>query len=221
MVTLDGLLEAIEAEPAGEPVLAITFDDGFASVTENAAPALDERGMPATVFCVAGHLGGLNDWPSEPAGSPRRPLASAEALAAAAESGLLELGSHGMHHQPLDLADEATLRREVVDSRSALEDETGCPVRWFAYPYGAEPGKGGRALVERTYAGACGGGNRRVGPSADRFRLPRVDPHYLRRPALFRRVLEGGDSYLRLRRVGARARRLAQRDYSLSSERPA
>ena len=30
-----------------------------------AAPLLAERGLPATVFCVAGHLGGLSDWPSD------------------------------------------------------------------------------------------------------------------------------------------------------------
>src|SRR5262249_55751929 len=37
--------------------VALTFDDGFASVVEHAAPLLHERGLRATVFCVTGHLG--------------------------------------------------------------------------------------------------------------------------------------------------------------------
>jgi hypothetical protein len=101
----------------------------------------------------------------------------------------------------------------VVGSREALEDATGAPVRWFAYPYGPAPRHPVRALVERTYEGACGGGNRYVDAGADRFCLPRVDAHYLRRPSLLARTLEGGSRYLRLRRIGARARRLVRKDY--------
>ena len=86
------------ADGPDEPCVAITFDDGFASVVENAAPALVERGLPATVFCVAGHLGGVNDWPGEP--PPQRRLASAAELAACG----IEIGSHGMTHLRLDRA---------------------------------------------------------------------------------------------------------------------
>ena len=67
LLTLDRLAEELGAGGPGEPSVALTFDDGFASVAEEAAPMLAERGIPATVFCVAGHLGGLNDWPTEPA----------------------------------------------------------------------------------------------------------------------------------------------------------
>jgi peptidoglycan/xylan/chitin deacetylase (PgdA/CDA1 family) len=183
------------ADGPDEPCVAITFDDGFASVVENAAPALLERGLPATVFCVAGHLGGANDWPGEP--PPQRRLASAAELAACG----IEIGSHGMTHLRLDRVSEAELQREVVDSRSALEDALGVAVEWFAYPRGSVAG---RELVERTYAGACAVGNRALGPGFDRFELPRVEMHYLRRPSLLRHVLGGGRAYLALRRAGRR-----------------
>ena len=62
----------------------------------------------------------------------------------------------------------------------------------------------GRDLVERTYAGACAVGNRALSPGFDRFELPRVEMHYLRRPSLLRRVLGGGRAYLALRRAGRR-----------------
>lgn len=36
---------------------AITFDDGYADNAQNAAPALEEAGLPATFFIVAGYIG--------------------------------------------------------------------------------------------------------------------------------------------------------------------
>src|SRR5204862_10841 len=75
-------------------LVAITFDDGFASVARTAWPLLAERGLTATVFCVAGYLGGANDWPTQATGAPRLPLADAASLTALAAEGV-ELGAHG------------------------------------------------------------------------------------------------------------------------------
>jgi peptidoglycan/xylan/chitin deacetylase (PgdA/CDA1 family) len=186
--------------------VALTFDDGFLSVADEAAPLLAERGLPATIFCVAGHAGGLNDWPTQPRSVPRRRLADARTLAELAGAGF-EIGSHGTQHAPLTGASEPVLRREVVDSRRSLEEAVGVPVGWFAYPYGVVGAPAARDLVEQTYDGACAGGTRAVRPGANPFALPRVDAHYLRSPRVLRRVLEGVDSYLWLRRSGARARR--------------
>jgi peptidoglycan/xylan/chitin deacetylase (PgdA/CDA1 family) len=214
-VTLDALAaELVEGGPRA-PALAITFDDGFASTAEVAAPMLAERGLPATVFCVAGRLGGANDWPSQPRSCPKLRLASAQALSEMHASGLA-LGCHGADHEPLVNLDDARLRREILDSREMLEQAVGAPVGWFAYPYGVASADA-QALVERAYAGACGGGNRAARSTAARFLVPRVDAHYLRRPALLRRALEGGDLYLLLRRTGARLRRVVRRDFARAS----
>jgi peptidoglycan/xylan/chitin deacetylase (PgdA/CDA1 family) len=198
-------LDRLRDEDLPERAVALTFDDGFLSVADEAAPLLVERGLTATVFCVAGHAGGLNDWPTQPRRVRRRPLAGGRQLAELAAAGL-EVGSHGTEHVSLARVSEATARREVVDSRRTLEDAVGVPVRWFAYPYGAVPNEGARRLVEETYVGACGAGTRAARPGADRFALPRVDAHYLRDPRVFRRALEGFDAYLWLRRAGARVR---------------
>ena len=118
-----------------------------------------------------------------------------------------------MTHLPLALARDSALERELVDSKAALEEACSTTVRWFSYPAGSQPGPRGRELIERTYAGAVGRGNRVAGPGADRWQVPRIEMHYLRRLALLRRVLAGGDAYLALRRAGARARRLIRADY--------
>jgi len=210
VVSLDRLAAELRSGRPAEPTVAITFDDGAASVAHNAAPLLAERRFPATIFCVAAHLGGRTDCVSEPPSLPRMRLAGPSALAELARNGF-ELGSHGMTHVPLARAEGPSLEREVVDSKDALEQATGAAVRWFAYPYGSVPRD--RALVERTYAGAAAGGNRAATAAADPWAIPRIDAHYLRRVALLARALQGADGYLALRRAGARTRRLVRLDY--------
>ena len=197
-----------------EPLVAITFDDGFASVPETAAPMLLDRGLTATVYCVAGHLGGINDWPSAHAGGHSSRLATAEELREVSGAGL-EIGSHGTSHAPLTVDDPTLLRREVVDSRSSLESALDTPVQSFAYPYGAGPSAAARRLVARTYGTACTTRIGAVGPRADLYALPRIDAHYLRSPSLLRRALDGSlGPYLLARRIGARARRAIRTDYA-------
>ena len=81
--------------------VAITFDDGCASVARTAAPLLAERGLTATVFCVAGHLGGRNDWPTQHDRMPSLALAGADELVELHRAGV-EIGAHGVAHAPLD-----------------------------------------------------------------------------------------------------------------------
>jgi peptidoglycan/xylan/chitin deacetylase (PgdA/CDA1 family) len=193
--------------------VALTFDDGFASVVEHAAPLLLERDLRATVFCVAGRLGGANDWSTNPPGTPRVPLASPADLAHLAATGF-EIGGHGMEHAPLDTDDPDEIRREVPEARTALEDAVGVPVASFAYPYGARPTPAARHAVAETYRTACTTRIGRVEEGADPLALQRVDVHYLRSPELLRRAIGGGASaYLAFRRVAADARRTVKQDY--------
>jgi peptidoglycan/xylan/chitin deacetylase (PgdA/CDA1 family) len=201
---------------AGEPLdrtVAITFDDGFASVLREAVPRLAKRGIPATIFCVAGHLGGSNDWPSQPASAPNRELAGAEELAAL-HAETFEIGSHGVEHVPLDHASREVVRRELLASKEAIEEAVGRPVHSIAYPYGVEPQIAERELVEGSYRAACTTRITSVAAVADPLALPRVDAHYLRNPELLRRALSGSlGPYLLMRRLGAKARRAVHTDY--------
>ena len=213
-VTIAELAAELRAGDLASPAVAITFDDGFRSVAEVAATALADRGMCATVFCVAGHLGGRSDWPSARPGGFVAELASADELRELARSGF-EIGSHGMTHEPLVGEDEAVLQREVVDSRRVLEDATGTAVTSHATPYGAGPGTRARALLEATYAASCSTRLGFVDAGADPYALPRIDAHYVRRPEYLRRAIDGSlDGYLRLRGVGSRVRRTIRKDYA-------
>ncbi|MGI8593479.1 MAG: polysaccharide deacetylase family protein [Solirubrobacteraceae bacterium] len=215
VLTVSELVERMDELP--ERAVAITFDDGFRSVVEEAAPLLDARRMPATVFAVAGHLGADNGWPTQPPNALRRPLASGAELAALVDEGW-EIGSHGLDHAPLTGAAGVLLQRELVTSRERLEAIVHAPVRSYAYPYGALPGPEGRLAVEHEYAAACTTELGGVQNGADPHALPRLEVHYVRRPDLLGRALDGSlTTYLNARRLGARARRMIRRDYAKST----
>jgi peptidoglycan/xylan/chitin deacetylase (PgdA/CDA1 family) len=213
LVSVSELVRELSSPTSGERLVALTFDDAFASVARYAAPILASRGVTATVFCVAGHIGGRNDWASDPAGRLDAPLASTDEIAALASAGI-EIGSHGFTHLPATEVSGVALEREIVGSRQALESLTGTEVRSYAYPYGAPPHPEARRLVERTYDAACTTRLALVGERPDVHALPRVDAHYLRRPELLRRTAEGSlGSYLVARRLGSRVRRAFRKDY--------
>ena len=194
--------------------VALTFDDAFAGVAERARPALLERGMTGTVYCVAGHIGGRNDWPSQPHGSYQAALMGADQMQVMAAEGF-EIGAHGMYHAPLHDCAGPPVETEVRRPRAVLEEIAGTPVATFAYPYGVRPSPEARAAVEQTYAAAVGTELRRVGARSDAYHLPRIDAHYLRDPRVLRAVAEGRlGAYVAARRGAARIRRLARADHA-------
>lgn len=214
-VTVSELVSLVREGLPQEPLVAITFDDGFASAAHTAAPLLLEHGLAATIFCVAGRLGGRNDWQTARSAGFVGELATAPELAELSSLGF-EIGSHGFEHAPLAAGSEALIRRELIESRRALEDASRHPVRTFAFPYGAAPSTAARRVLQETYVGACTTTLDRVECDVDLYALPRIDAHYVRRPEILGLVLAGRlDSYLRLRGLGARVRRAFRMDYDV------
>lgn len=64
VVTMEQLIESRERhEPAGPPLCAITFDDGWRDNYEDAVPLLRRYGLPATFFICTGFMGnGQTPW---------------------------------------------------------------------------------------------------------------------------------------------------------------
>jgi peptidoglycan/xylan/chitin deacetylase (PgdA/CDA1 family) len=214
VVTISELATMMRAGALRRPAVAVTFDDGMASVARTAAPLLAERGLSATVFCVAGHLGRTSDWETARPGSPALELARADEWVALAQHGF-EIACHGMTHAPLDTGGDAFLRRELIEAKELLEQEIQTSVRAYAYPYGAAPSLAAHTLVAAVYESAWTTRAGYLGGADDLYRAPRVDAHYLRRPVLLRAALEGSlRPYLGVRRFGAQARRALRRDYS-------
>lgn len=106
-----------------QPHVAVSFDDGNASDTEVALPALLDAGMTATFFVTAGKLG----QPGYLARSDLRTLAEAG----------MRIGTHGMHHRPWPGLGEREHREELFEARAVLQDLSGQRVDWAACPFGA------------------------------------------------------------------------------------
>ena len=117
--------------------VAVTFDDGYHSVLENALPILRARGVPATLFVPTQHLGKSPGWITDArhrdAGER---LLTADELRYMQEAGAL-IGSHGVTHRPLTQVSAAEVLAELVESRRQLTKILGQDVALFALPYGA------------------------------------------------------------------------------------
>jgi peptidoglycan/xylan/chitin deacetylase (PgdA/CDA1 family) len=128
----------------------ITFDDGYTSVLDAALPELRRRGFGATVFVIAGRLGGTNEWDEGPAW----PLLTAEQVRELAAAGL-EIGSHGATHVRLAGLGGPRLAAEVAGSKTALTTLLSGQIRGFAYPYGSMDAAARQAVHDAGYQYAC------------------------------------------------------------------
>lgn len=126
--------ELLSARDAGRArgLVGLTFDDGYADFAEYVVPALRRYGFTATVYVIAGQLGGSNHW--DPDG-PRKQLMTAEQVAQVATDGI-EIGSHGLDHVSLPGLPADALVAETLRSRRILREVSGQPVAGFCYPYG-------------------------------------------------------------------------------------
>jgi peptidoglycan/xylan/chitin deacetylase (PgdA/CDA1 family) len=120
---------------ANNPVVAITFDDGFISVFRNALPVLKKYGLPSSVFVPSGFIGKQCDWQMFGHGDDEV-LMTAEQIKAAALMNC-EILSHTVTHSMLTSLSNEMLKEELVRSMQDLERILGRDVKVVSYPYGA------------------------------------------------------------------------------------
>ena len=112
--------------------IALTFDDAYESVFENACPILTEKGIPFTVFPVVNYIGEWNKWEVNLGGRKFRHM-SWEQLR---EMKGFEIGSHTMTHRSLLTLNSSELRYELEVSRKTLQDRLGVSVDYLSVPFG-------------------------------------------------------------------------------------
>lgn len=121
----------------GKRYVCVTFDDGFISVRDHAAPELARRGIPWTIFVPSGCLGRKPEWlrQAHPAAQHDRVM-TAEELRQVAADPLVTVGSHTVNHVNLLEADPSRAAAELRESKAALEAVLEKPVETFSYPFG-------------------------------------------------------------------------------------
>ena len=170
------------AEP-DKPQLALTFDDGLASVLGTALPVLRHHRIPATAFVVTGWADGqIPD-------NLRRIVLDWRGVSALQEGGMT-LASHSVTHPDFGRLQSADARRELEISRERLGRVLGVETSEFAIPLGQsrnwtpEAGLAAAEVGYTTVYAQCV--NTRPEGTIARTFITRID-----RPMLFRAALVG------------------------------
>ncbi|TML73426.1 MAG: polysaccharide deacetylase family protein [Actinobacteria bacterium] len=154
----------------------VTFDDAFRSIVD-VIPALQERGLPVTIFVCTGFAdaGGAPLLIPELASDDDRDVAELatltwDELRTLASFGV-EIASHTVTHARLPAIAGEDLSQELEASKRRLEEELGGPCDRLAYPYGRYDARVRAAARAAGYSEAFA--LRRL--ARDRFARPRVD----------------------------------------------
>lgn len=148
----------------------LTFDDGYASLSDHAYPVLADLGFTATTFLITDYVGNTNTWDVRYTWDRLRHLDWSEIEH---WHGLgFDFGSHGATHRRLTWLDDADAEADLVRSREVLRTRLG-PVaaRAVAYPFGAVDARIVRHAESAGYQLGFGG-VKASGERLNRARIP-------------------------------------------------
>ena len=173
VMSLDALLE--DESPAGLSV-ALTFDDGYACLAEQALSVLSEFGLAATVYLNTGWVCGDTRRASDPSlghypGESFMQWSDVERLAVEGWS----VGSHGVEHLDLTLTSGCVADRELIDSREAIESHLGCSCHHFSYTWGHHKPELRSRVAEAGYRYAAAGHHAPLSTGDDPLAFPRIN----------------------------------------------
>jgi CelD/BcsL family acetyltransferase involved in cellulose biosynthesis len=130
IVTALDRLYAGELEPR---TVALTFDDGFRDVLDNAEPVLAEHGFSATVFVSTAVIDGEARYTWAPLDAATPSWAEIRKMDA---GGVLRFEPHSRTHPDLRELDDVEARDEIAGSKVELERQLERETHAFCYPAG-------------------------------------------------------------------------------------
>jgi peptidoglycan/xylan/chitin deacetylase (PgdA/CDA1 family) len=133
VVSLDTILNFIKkGKNLPEKPVAITFDDGYYSVYQNAYPVLKRYRFPAAVFIATGYV-----QKQMPLNRIQLRMLGWNEIREMSNNDVT-IGAHTITHPDLEQVDLETAKKEILGSREEIEENIGKDVRYFASPYGRE-----------------------------------------------------------------------------------
>ena len=144
------LKQAVENPDAYKNYFAVTFDDIYDSVYENAYPVLKALNVPFIVFVSPKLIDTIDSW-------HKQPMITMEHLKEMANDPLCIVAAHGVEHKMFRNYSSKEAKQSMEESKKLLEQAFGKPVEFFAFPFGrkVEVSKANiRTLSEDDYC--CG-----------------------------------------------------------------
>jgi peptidoglycan/xylan/chitin deacetylase (PgdA/CDA1 family) len=114
---------------------AVTFDDGFTCVLDNALPELAKRNILSTLFIPSGCLGKRPPWLDE-RNADHKNVVMTEAQLNSLDKNLVCIGSHCRTHPNLLQISRDEARKEIIQSKRELEDVLNTPIEVISFPEG-------------------------------------------------------------------------------------
>ena len=181
------------------PGVLLTFDDGFANNADVLLPILEQFEAPAVIFVSVQHVLNPRDWlpatrrlveqvwhkaEEVPETTARNFFdgMTVEQLQSCAQHPLITIASHTISHPFLSRCSLLEQEKEISGSKRLLEEMTGKPVDYFAYPTGDYDKNAIYQVEQAGYKAAFAVDPLKLGDM--RYEIPRVglystDPSYL------------------------------------------
>lgn len=205
IISLDSVIQ--DSNERGLRV-ALSFDDGYASLHDHVAPILLEYGATATVYLNTGWIGETSRKVSDVARGhyPKENFLTWSEVEALAKAGWT-IGSHGVEHLDLTRQPAVVVARELADSKREVASRLGRPCQHFSYTWGRFTRVLQCTVKEAGYVSAVSGVHGPVRSACDLYALPRIDVRSEYELSDFADVVAGRWDYLGLKQ--RLARRLA------------
>jgi peptidoglycan/xylan/chitin deacetylase (PgdA/CDA1 family) len=191
------LRTVLSSAPKHAITVAITFDDGYASLREAVSDILAEFGCAATVFLNVGEIAEDERRSSKADDGfyPHEQFLSwldVEALIAAD----WRIGSHGVRHLDLVRANRSVTANEICASKAAIERRLGGCCDMFAYPWGRSDPQLRSQVRMAGYRYGFGAGHSPLTAKSDPLALPRINVAKEYSPDDLAAILRGDWDYL-------------------------
>ena len=141
--------------------IVITFDDGYKDYFTKAYPILKKYNFPSMMYLCPGYIGTTKRywWDQD---EEDVQLMGWEDIHKLKEERLVAFGSHTIEHADMDQLSMTEIERELIESKSILEQKLGRPIRHFAYPRGIYSSAGREILKEHYDTGVLISNGRRI-----------------------------------------------------------
>jgi peptidoglycan/xylan/chitin deacetylase (PgdA/CDA1 family) len=181
-LSIRGLQPYIDGSKKGK-VVGITFDDGYKNNLLNAGPILKKFNFSATCYIVSKKIGKTNEWDLD-ANITQSKLMSNEEIQQWIDLGM-DIGAHTQTHANLNKVDYAIAKKEVMESKTDLENLFNLTIGDFCYPFG----QFNKSIVELVksagFKSATTMNRGKAHNESDKYMLPRIPITHHTLPHLF------------------------------------